>query len=197
MLEPWAVLLAEAAAVAPGERVLDVFRVADAQRADLGVEEHDVVVSRFGVMFFDDPVAAFANLRKAVRPGGRLALAVWASLPEQEWITVAMAAALAHLPPSEPSGAAAAEDAPGIFSLARPERTIDLLTRAGWDGVAVDRHEREVRIGGGGTVDDAVEFLARTGPARALLGGVDEATVARALDAVRDRPRPQASASRR
>jgi ubiquinone/menaquinone biosynthesis C-methylase UbiE len=232
-LEPWAVLLADTAAVTPGERVLDVgcgcgattldaarrtgaagaalgvdlsapmiavalrraeaeglvgasFRVGDAQTADLGVEAHDVVVSRFGVMFFDDPVAAFANLRKAVRPGGRLAFAVWAALPDQEWITVAMAAALTHLPPAEPAGPAAAEDAPGLFSLARPERTIDLLTQAGWDDVAVDRQQRQVLFGGGGTVDDAVAFLAKTGPARALLDGVDEATVARTLDAVRE-----------
>jgi ubiquinone/menaquinone biosynthesis C-methylase UbiE len=246
MLAPWGALLAETAAVAPGERVLDVgcgcgattlaaaeraagvpagggdatggvdatggaapgvalgvdlsepmiavarrraaeagldhvaFRVADAQTDDLGVDDRDVVVSRFGVMFFDDPVAAFANVARATRPGGRLACVVWGPPDAQEWLLVPMAAATAHLPPPGPG----LLDGPGMFALARPEHTTDVLERAGWRDVALVRHERAVRVGGG-TVDDAVSFLAGTGPGRALLDGVEEATVDKALDAIR------------
>jgi hypothetical protein len=116
-----------------------------------------------------------------VRPGGRLAFLVWGPPADQTWLTVPAAAAMAQLP-LRPE-AIGTGDEPGIFGLARPERTTDLLTRAGWFDVAVERHQLPVVFAGGGTVDEAVAFLAETGPARALLEGVAEATARRALDA--------------
>lgn len=108
------------------------FRVADAQTVDLGAGVFDAVFSRFGVMFFSDPVAAFANLRRALRPGGRLVFACWQELLRNEWMFVPGAAAVAAsgLPPSMPE-----PGAPGPFSLCDPRRVEEVLSGAGFGGV--------------------------------------------------------------
>ena len=89
------------------------FRVADAQVEPLGVDRFDVVMSKFGVMFFADPVAAFANFARATTPGGRLAFVSWRNLADNEWLQVMRgAAAQGRELPSPP------EDAPGMLGLA-------------------------------------------------------------------------------
>lgn len=104
---------------------LDVaFVQADAQVADLGTD-HDRVVSRTGVMFFGDPVAAFANLAGALRPDGRLVVAVWQAYDAQGWLPAFRTAIDPALPPPPP-------DAPGPFSLGDPEVVLTLLTEAGF-----------------------------------------------------------------
>jgi SAM-dependent methyltransferase len=140
----------------------------------------DAVISRFGVMFFADPVAAFANLRTAVRQGGRLAFVCWQPLLANEWLTVPGAALAKHIPLpdlGDPS-------APGMFALAEPGRIRAILAESGWHGVSVTRQRIPILVGGG-TLEDAVEFL-RTGPlGRRVLEGVDAAAQARVIDAVR------------
>src|SRR6185312_6525285 len=91
------------------------FVQADAQVADLGTDRYDRIVSRNGVMFFDDPVAAFTNLARALRPGGRLALAVWQPMERNDWYVAFRRAAAAgrDLPPP-------AVDGPGPFSFGDP-----------------------------------------------------------------------------
>lgn len=74
------------------------FRQVDAQVDDLGAEVFDVAISQFGVMFFADPVAAFANIASALRPGGRLVFACWQELNNQQRLMVPLAAALDHVP---------------------------------------------------------------------------------------------------
>jgi SAM-dependent methyltransferase len=86
-------------------------------------EEYDVVLSRFGVMFFDDPRVAFANLARALRPGGRLVFLCWQEVTRNEHIMVPFGAIAAFVPPPDLGG----PGAPGPFSLADPEQTSDLL----------------------------------------------------------------------
>lgn len=102
------------------------FEQADAQVADLGVDRYDRVVSRTGVMFFGDPVAAFANLARALRPDGRMVLLVWQPFAENEWIQAFLGAvAGGDVSPPPPDG-------PGPFSLGDPERVRAVLTAAGF-----------------------------------------------------------------
>jgi len=135
------------------------FEVGDAQTDDLtlGGEPYDVVISRFGVMFFDDPRAAFANMHRAMRPGGRLAMVVWAPLELQDWLRVPMLAAIAHVPAPENFGGAAG--GPGMFALADVDGATDILGGAGWKDIALEPHERTMLLGGPGTLDETVQFV--------------------------------------
>jgi SAM-dependent methyltransferase len=158
------------------------FEVGDCQVDDLAARTYDVAISRFGVMFFDDPVAAFANVGKAMAPGGRLAVLTWASMPLQGWLTVPATAALQHVPLPD----LGQDGGPGMFSLAERERIAAVLEASGWVDVAVRPHERRVRVAGGGSLDEAVDFLQATGAGRALLAGApDEGAAKRAIEAVR------------
>ena len=104
------------------------FREADASRGDLGPQPADVLISRFGVMFFADPVAAFTHLRAAVRPGGRLAFVCWQSRDVNEWTTVP-AEAIAEVVPLSPP---AADAPPDGFAFEDPDRVRSVLEAAGW-----------------------------------------------------------------
>ena len=107
-------------------------QVADAQSAELAA--YDVVVSRFGVMFFADPAAAFANLHAAAAPGARLALGVWRGREENPMFTLGHEALTSRL---DPPYAVAGPGEPGPTSLADPDRTRSLLTGAGWQDVGL------------------------------------------------------------
>jgi SAM-dependent methyltransferase len=100
---------------------------ADVQIADLGEARYDRVISRNGVMFFGDPVAAFANLARALKPGGRMVLLVWQSMAENPWFTAFREAVAVgrELPMPPPDG-------PGPFALGDPDRVRALLTAAGF-----------------------------------------------------------------
>lgn len=112
--------------------------VADAQTTDLRAEApgapFDRVVSRFGVMFFDDPAAAFANLRRATAPGARLVFACWRSEAENRMFSLGSSVLTDRLDP-EPE--APAPDAPGPTAFADPERPASVLAAAGWDAIEV------------------------------------------------------------
>ncbi len=156
---------------------------ADAQTHRLSPSAFDVVYSRFGVMFFTDPVAAFTNLRAALRPGGRLAFVCWQALLENPWLFVPLRAAAQHLtlpPPPAP-------DAPGPFAFADPERVRGILARAGFGDIVLEELHTTLTLGGGGTVDQAVRFLTEgVGPVSGVLREADPAvrpTVAAAVRA--------------
>jgi SAM-dependent methyltransferase len=160
------------------------FVAGDAQTDELTVDgqAYDVVVSRFGVMFFDDPVAAFANLAAATRPGGRLVFVAWTGLADQAWITVPGAAAAAHLPLPDMGDDA---DGPGMFSFADADRVGEVLRTSGWRDVAFDRRTLRERLGGSATVDGALEFLLGSGPGRAMLADAEPGASAKAEAAIR------------
>ncbi len=141
------------------------FDEADAQTHAFGTGAYDVVYSRFGVMFFADPDAAFGNLRRALRPGGRLAFVCWRTLPENPWMAVPLGAALQHLPPLP----IPAPGAPGPFAFADAERVRGILTRAGFAEPRFEQVDEVLSIGGGGDLDATVNFLLQLGPTAAAL----------------------------
>lgn len=164
-----------------GERGLGnvTFEQSDVQVHDFGDDRSfDAVMSRFGVMFFEDPVAAFANLRSAVRGGGRMAFACWQSVFENDWLTVPAAAILQFVPMPEPP----APGTPGPFGLADPDQTRSCLTDAGWQNV--DLEGFEIRQWLGPDPAAVVEFLRKTEIAKSMLGEADEETAAKAWTAV-------------
>jgi len=135
-----------------------VFRVADAQRIS-GAGGADLLFSRHGVMFFDDPVAGFSALRSAARPGARLVFSCFRPRTRNEWALVTDAAVGNEPPP--PSGYA-----PGPYGLADPDLTRDVLARAGWTGVAAHAADFTYVAGEGeDPVEDALGFFSRIGSA--------------------------------
>lgn len=110
------------------------FLQGDAAEISFGEAQFDVFTSRFGVMFFADPVAAFASLRRAATPGARIAFVAWRSPDENEFLTAAQRAAAPLLPPSPKRN----PEAPGAFALADSDRIRRLLTDSGWAQVEVE-----------------------------------------------------------
>lgn len=149
------------------------FEQGDAQVHPLPEGAFDAAISRMGVMFFSDPVAAFANLRSALRPGGRLAFICPADPARNEWLTV-----LAVLREYIPTPDLAAPGAPGMFSLADPDRILEILTAAGYERVTST--PVEVPTYWGRDVPAAVDFLFDSGPGRAILAQAEPDAARRA-----------------
>jgi SAM-dependent methyltransferase len=172
-------MLARAHDVAVAEGLTNVvFEQGDAQVRSFAPALFDVAISRFGVMFFADPVAAFRNIRRALRPGGRLAFVCWQDLSRNEWLLVPVGAALEHVPMPDlgPPGA------PGPFSMAEQNHLRDILGSAGFERVVVVAVDRQVRLGD--DADDAMDFLRGTSMARILLDKADEVAATTAVHAV-------------
>ena len=167
-----------------------VFQQGDAQVHPFGPARFDTVISRFGTMFFADQVAAFANIRSAVRPGGRLIFVCWQPLAANQWLLVPGAALAEHLPPP----GFGSGDGPGMFAFADPDRVRPILAAAGWRDIEITSEPRSILVGGGGSVDDAVEFLRTGSMGRMMLAGADADTVDRAVASVRAALAPYADA---
>jgi SAM-dependent methyltransferase len=138
------------------------FIQADAQTSELGPDAFDVGYSRFGTMFFSDPEAAFANLLRALRPGGRLGFVCWQAVQLNPFLyePVAAAATVMSLPPRPPP------EAPGPFALADPERVRGILERAGFREVQLDDWQSEIEVG---EIHTALDFFLEVGPLAAVL----------------------------
>jgi SAM-dependent methyltransferase len=132
------------------------FLQADAQV--YAFEPVDGAFSRFGVMFFEGPVAAFANIRRALRPGGRVAFVCWRQLAENPWMTVPMAAVLPLLPAPP---AAPAPGAPGPFAFADRDRLFAILRDAGFGDISIEPFDAKVDWG---DLDTSVRMALRLGP---------------------------------
>ena len=135
----------------------------------------DVVYSRFGVMFFANPVAAFANLLAALSPAGRLAFVCWRPLALNPWVRVPLSVAARHVVMPEPPGP---ED-PGEFAFADDARIRRILTEAGFVDIAIEAHDTELTVGGGGDTAETVDYYMQVGPMSRALADADAATVAR------------------
>jgi SAM-dependent methyltransferase len=183
-----AVMLAEARHLAECEHAGNVrFEQADAQTDPFPVAGFDVALSRFGVMFFDDPQAAFANIAAALRPGGRLVFLCWQEPRKVEYFTLPVMAIAAHVSlPGRPS-----PDEPGPFSLASPERIRTLLAEAGFG--TVDIEDLTVRAWLGQDVDDVIGYYRCMPVARSLLANADEQATGLVFQALRDALRPRQS----
>jgi SAM-dependent methyltransferase len=152
------------------------FVLGDAQTYDFGPASFDLIVSRLGVMFFADPVAAFANLRGAATDAARLRFVCWRDPAENPFMTLT-ARATAHLlelPARVPN-------TPGPYGLADPERTRAILTDAGWSGVEVRPFDAVCTMPAG----ELMTFFTRIGPLREALAAADDQLRAEVLDAVR------------
>jgi SAM-dependent methyltransferase len=167
-----------------------VFQQGDAQVHPFEPAAFDAVLSRFGVMFFADPVAAFANIRTAVRPGGRLSFVCWQPRSANQWLLVPGAAFAEHVPPLDP----AADDGPGMFALADSGRLRQILAAAGWRDIQATAKHAPLLVGGGGTIDDTIEFIRSGSMGRTMLAGVDANTVDRAVASLRAALAPHADA---
>jgi len=140
----------------------------------------DCVFSRMGVMFFEDPAAAFTNLASAVRPDGRLVFACWQPMAVNDWMAVPLGALrrVVELPPPP-------ADAPGPFAFADPDRVRAILTSAGWVGVDLEPMRERLALGGDDGLTGAVGHIAESNVTRTALADVDETTRTRALAAMR------------
>ena len=146
---PIAALAQRRAADANAENV--TFRVVDMQVETVEGGPFDVALSQFGVMFFDEPVAAFENIRAHLRPGGRLVFACWQSMERNPWF---FALAIADLLPPPPPPAPG-KSLTGPFSLADPEQTAGTLRSAGFADVRQTAHEIAVELPQDSIVDEA------------------------------------------
>ncbi|XYI04053.1 class I SAM-dependent methyltransferase [Sorangium sp. So ce1128] len=165
---------ARAAAEGPASAA---FVQADAQTHRFEPDNFDAVISRFGVMFFDDPAAAFANIRRAARRKAKLSFVAWRSPAENPFMTTAARAAapfLPHLPVPAP-------DAPGQFAFADRDRVQRILDASGWTDVDI----RPIDVPSSVAEKDLLAYVTKLGPVGLALRDVDEPTRARTAEAVR------------
>jgi SAM-dependent methyltransferase len=145
---------------------------------DFGAE---LIVSRFGVMFFGDPVAAFANLRKGLALGGRVRFACWRPINENPWLQVPLHAVYEHtprLPKPDP-------EEPGPFSFADVARVERILMAAGFTPPSFTPLDIQLDLAAGGTLEDAALHSSGMGPARRALADQPEEVRAAALESIR------------
>ena len=155
------------------------FENADAQTHAFTPNSVDVVFSRFGVMFFVDPIAAFTNLARALRPGGRVSFVCWQAMLENAWMRESLTAVLKHVPPPAPAD----PHAPGPFAFADAARVRGILERAGLRDV---RHQPLTgNLSLGASLDEAAAFAVEIGPASRLLKEAPEAKRAAAIAELR------------
>jgi SAM-dependent methyltransferase len=161
---------------APNLRV--TFELLDAQSDDLGHGRFDAAFSRFGVMFFSDPVAAFTNIRESLKRSGRLVFVCWRPLNQNPWMREPLEAALPLLPPIAPFDPMA----PGPFAFADAGRVQSILAEAGFGSVKVSPFDAAI---GGANLEQTLQLALNVGPLGAALRENPERaeTVA---DAVRD-----------
>ena len=151
------------------------FVAADATAFSPEPADFDLIVSRFGVMFFDDPTAAFTNLRSLLAPGGRLVFLCWQNLFVNDWIFVPAAAVAEVLALPTPPGP---ED-PGPFAFAEPERVTRILTQAGFGPPAFEAMTAKVWVGE--TPERAANHLRTTGMGRLMFADAEPAAIDEAM----------------
>jgi SAM-dependent methyltransferase len=159
------------------------FELADAQTFAFTGASYDTVFSRFGVMFFADPIEAFTNLRTALRAGGKVGFVCWRAMQDNPSFVLPLQAALPFLPeppdPPEP-------DAPGPFAFADEDRVRKILQRAGYGEIDITPHDTDLVLAGRSDIEGAVDLAMQVGPLGRALSTLTETTHARVRAAVRD-----------
>jgi ubiquinone/menaquinone biosynthesis C-methylase UbiE len=158
------------------------FVVADAQTYVLAPDTFDLVVSQFGLMFFDDPVGAFSNVRRSLAPDGRLAFVSWQGLPTNEWLTLIADEVANYADIPEFGGIA---KGPGMFALKDQDETTALLETAGFTEVKFDALAPKILVGGGATADESADFLFGMGMVRGLVSFAGADAHDKVVEAVR------------
>ncbi len=162
------------------------FLVADAQEANLASHSVDLIFSRFGVMFFNDPVRTFSRLRQTLCRSGRLAFVCWREASANDWIRLPMGAIQAIVPAAPPPPA----DAPGPFSFGDRNRVEAILQQSGFDDIRCKPFDHEIMFGEGETpdaaIDDAVQMAFDVGPLSRALANESDGIREKASAAVRE-----------
>jgi len=174
-------MLARARQLAPPGARLD-FVLADATVYPFEPASFDLLVSRFGVMFFAAPALSFANLRKALPPSGRLTFACWREPRDNPWLMMPLQAVYKHAPKLPQLGP---ED-PGPFSFASEARVNRILSEAGFSAIAMERRNLSLDVGVGRGLDAAVETALEIGPAARALAEQPPDVVAAATVSIRE-----------
>jgi SAM-dependent methyltransferase len=176
-------LAAARAAPAPPDAAPIRWVESDAVTWDGGSEQFDAVISQCGVMFFSDPAAAFANLARMTKDGGRLTVAVWAERSRSPLFDLPLSIAVAEL---DRAGVRPEEPAPdaGPYSLSDADAVRELLTAAGWTNVSWEPRHLRLAVGGGASPADTAAWSLEFGPTRIVMAGVDEPLRGTVCDAV-------------
>ncbi|MBV1914798.1 MAG: methyltransferase domain-containing protein [Pseudomonadales bacterium] len=156
------------------------FVLADAATYPFQKNQYDLIFSRFGVMFFMNPEAAFTNMRVALKPGGRLAFMCWGPVGENDWVMKPMMAARQHLPEMP----ATDPKAPGPFALSDTEYVRDILTTAGFTDINFESRAHVMRAGRGDTVEQAAESSLESGPISRMLMDQPDSMKAKVIESV-------------
>jgi SAM-dependent methyltransferase len=159
------------------------FECADAQSYNFEPIIYDVAYSRFGVMFFNDPAVAFANIRQALKPGGRIAFICWQPINANQWVNLPLDVAANHIslpPPIHP------ED-PGPFSFGDVNRIERILTEAGFVNLSIEHFNTMFNVGT--NLEEAITFLMNIGPASAAIEAseVDDNTRLKIINELRNK----------
>ncbi len=179
--------------LAEGERRAMAAGIAniDWQQADPAIatlNEYDLLTSAFGVMFFGDRVAAFANMRRSAAPNARMALLCWRALDENPWMDVAMKAVAQHLPPRPRSAA----HAPGMFAFADPAHVTDVLTASGWSAPHFEKFDAALDIAAGRGLQEAVNQSTQIGAINSWLRNQPDEIVSAAISSLHQALAPYA-----
>jgi SAM-dependent methyltransferase len=181
-------MLARARQMAPAGIPVD-FVLADATVYPFVSGSFDLMVSRFGVMFFAEPALSFANMRRALRPSGRLTFVCWREPRENPWLMMPLQAVYKHVPKLPQLGP---ED-PGPFAFASEQRVIRILSEAGFSGIAMEPCDLSLDVAVGRGLDAAVETALEIGPASRALEGQPPDVRAAAANSIREALAPFAS----
>ena len=173
-------MLARARQVAPAGLPVE-FVLADATVYPFDPASFDLLASRFGVMFFAEPALSFANLRRGLKPSGRLAFACWREPRENPFFMAPLQAVYKHVPRLPQQGP---ED-PGPFSFASEARVHRILGEAGFSGVVMEACDLALDIAVGRGLDTAVQSALEIGPAARALAEQPPDVVAAATDSIR------------
>jgi len=183
-------MLAEGRARAEAARIANV-DWCEADAATAALDEFDLLVSAFGVMFFGDPVAAFTRMRSAASPSARMAFVCWRPLGENPWLSTPMQAVATHLPPRPKAD----PEAPGMFAFADPQRVSRILTAAGWAPPRLKKLNLNIDIAAGLGLDEAVVQLTKIGAINSWLRDQPTAVVSAAVASVREALAPHVDGS--
>jgi SAM-dependent methyltransferase len=179
--------------LAEGERRAKVAGLANidwrqADPATATLDEYDLVTSAFGVMFFGDRVAAFANMRRSAAPNARMALACWRTLAENPWMEVPMKAVAQHLPPRPKS----VPNAPGMFAFADPDHVTEVLTASGWAPPRFEKLDMDLDIAAGRGLEEAVVQSIQIGAVNSWLRNQPEEIISAAVASLHEAMAPYA-----
>lgn len=164
------------------------FAVGDAAAYAFDAAAYDLVFSRFGVMFFADPVKAFKNLHRALKPEGRVVFVCWRTPPENPWGLVPMRAAAPHLPPFERPG----PEEPGQYAFGDRARVERILKESGFGAPSFQKLDKPIRLGK--DIAETLDSLSRFGPLARLMAEATPEQIDRAKAAIAEALGPHVGA---